>query len=102
MTNTARVEITTYDEDDDLNQSRWQPAFRATQMETQARKLYSGSSEQGLFSLKEQFDNDDGDGDGDGVRWQRFDRIEMQRYVYHNDDDDDDDLDDDDDDVVWW
>ena len=35
-------------------------------METQARKLYSGSSEQGLFSLKEQFDNDDGDGDGDG------------------------------------
>ena len=35
-------------------------------METQARKLYSGSSEQGLFSLKEHFDNDDGDGDGDG------------------------------------
>ena len=35
-------------------------------METQARKLYSGSSEQGLFSLKDQFDNDDGDGDGDG------------------------------------
>ena len=32
-------------------------------METQARKLYSGSSEQGLFSLKEQFDNDGGDGD---------------------------------------
>ena len=34
-------------------------------METQARKLYSGSSEQGLFSLKEQFDDDDGDGDGE-------------------------------------
>ena len=34
-------------------------------METQARKLYSGSSEQGLFSLKEQFADDDGDGDGE-------------------------------------
>ena len=49
------------DDDDDLNQSRWQPAFWATQEETQARKLYSGSSEQGFASL----DDDNGDVDDD-------------------------------------
>ena len=86
------------DDDNDLNQSRWHPAFWATQEETQAWKLYSGSSEQGFASLDD--DNGDDDDDDDSVDEHEDD----SDYV----DTDADDTDDDDDnalhcnDVIWW